>query len=433
MITEANIKTQEEIKKVVDSVMEIIECFTKELIRAPVVGYMEPGPAQVIYLNEPDYSGVYKRVDLELNEPILIKAFNHLIEQQEFLRSCLVIRENTYQWQVHEFNDKLQVPIIDLSSYTEYDKEQIINECISIANSQKYEMLNTVQYRICIIKESPDNFILMIPVSHIIFDAISAEILMSNLFHYYQELLEKGVIGNNEPTDYAAYLNQMRKGPLNIDENQLMSIFNIQEFYQSTLKIKNFLDSKKIELLLECQESIVLGNKDTFLQAIDRVAQICMKCFHMQQVPLWVVNMGRIYENNIYNDVIGSFIDFVPFVYERNYSEGFYERMQIFNTKREKNINFLMFITKEWYPKGFEKVSAHLTECHKMIKILFNFIGEMPNDEEFIDSIYSSSKNNAARTILFTTYIKNQRLYITCNLSKDLREYDLDMQKILIS
>ncbi|TCL57592.1 condensation domain-containing protein [Kineothrix alysoides] len=424
---------QEDFSQIINSLLEQNIYFSDQILHMPIIGYHELGPAQSIYLDNPDYSGFCKRIELELDEKALNLAFNCLIEQQGFLRSCLIKEANTYKWQVHQFNDNIRIPIVDITAYPENSRERIINECIEKVYLHEYKLLNTIKYRICIIRDTKESFIIMAPMCHIIFDAMSANILLENLFCFYEELLQKGKINQVITTEYSSYLKQMRKGPVNIKENELITMFKIGEFYQRMINMNISLNAQKHIILPEYYECHLSVDKDPFTQSVEIISDICKKYLYMTQVPLFMVNMGRIYENNVYMDLIGLFIDFVPVVYDSKNRENISGLMNLLNIKREKNINFLMFLTKEWSPKGFEKVTKYLSECYKMIKILFNFIGEVQNNEEFDKNINSISKNNSERTILFTALIWDDVLHIKCNLSNDLSSSVLDSQMDLIS
>lgn len=385
-------------------------------------------PTQKMYLKNMDYTGIC----LRYKEPLVLELFNEaflkLIEKHVFMRSCIDHNSKGCFWKLYSVPTNIEIPFLDISGYEKSFRKKIIDKCISSIYLKEYKKSQNIFYRVIVIKESLNNYILVIPFAHIIFDAISSDVLLNDLLNYYQQLANGEKVAIIESERYFKYLRQLNKGPQNINDDLLNKEFSLDKFYDLTKKIKKVVNS--FSSRRNTRFDIIVGrdiNNNALGEALKVILKLCETIFGLSEIPIWIVNMGRIYEEQAYVDLIGAFVDYVPCMFssDTNIEELQGILREKLELKRKSNINFTRLMSRENENNNFIKSCEYLYNSHNEFQIVFNFIGvDHCDNQEFKGVIYSNSNNTLKNTILFTIKFDKENLKImtnaTCYISEVL-------------
>lgn len=377
-------------------------------------------PVQELYLKNADYSGILTPFKGTIDFCCLRKAFIKLLDKHFFLRSTLTETEGDYLWKVHRTPRDLKIPYIDISHYEKEIQQNIIKACIQDIYLGEYQKCNSIFYRVFVIKKSTDEYIIGIPMSHIIVDAISGNIITADLMEFYAHYLNDEDPIIYEGNSYIHYLKQIKKGPIHINDAECIEKYSLDKFYRLThLMHEDILDDNQKKMTsFRMKVNEHSGKTDLVGLALKYVAQICSCLFSYEEIPLLIVDMGRVYENHIYDDLVGPFIDLVPCVISKDQDALELRHLlnKLLDIKNNCNINFFSFISNRCQVDNYRMTEKYISEGYRKCSIIFNYMGRAHDeDEEFLKLIYKKSKFKD--TILFNIKVVDNSICIDSNMA----------------
>jgi hypothetical protein len=172
---------------------------------------------------------------------------------------------------------------------------------------------------------------------------------MQRILQNYYELKQGNQhIVLREPKPYSHYVEQVTRGPQDIDENGLIEMFDLEEYNEYSMKYENMINEKKTSKVesfnytVKFKEAI---NAETVWNLSFVFWNLYLKrYFGLQKVPIRLLYHGRHYQQSYFFDTIGDFLDLIPVLVEVNEEEP----INMINNAREKveratkhNINFM--------------------------------------------------------------------------------------------
>jgi fengycin family lipopeptide synthetase E len=404
-----------------------IRDWQKKLISTDVVKKFDITPIQYMYLCFQDYSGICYRYQGELDIKQFNKAYASMVHQFEFLRSHITYQSRKYQWIEYAAGEIGNIPLLDISSYSAEVKEQFLEKSIKDIYLKPYTIFYTLFYRAYILKESEESYVLIFPFSHIIFDALSASIFEEELLRRYQMC----VIGEKPEVvelDYPQYLEQLKKGVVNISEQQLIEKFALEDFLELSKKtanvVKSYNDTKKTRFVVNVD---IAQNYNLLIgYSISYAYQICHYLLQLDTFPVYVTNIGRIYEMLVYDKQIGSFVDYIPYIMENKKEPLEYQDdiNSLSMSKNRNNINFVRYILSGMEEDGFKEAKRLLSDSYEYYRIIINFVG-FTEDDQFEPIIYKFSENRMLDTLLISCKIVNNKMKFTVEASHYIEQNKL--------
>ena len=423
-------RRQKEVRQVVHSLKRDIEKWKKSILTKMELRKFRTTPIQYMYLCSQDYTGICFRYEEELNIKIFNKVISNLIEKYEFLRSQIIYENGAYWWVEYEMGDYTDVPFRDISNYDEEMQQAIVESCIKNIYFRSYDIFYSLFYRIFILKESEKSFVVIMPFSHTIFDAVSSATLQNDLLNQYQSYLKGDEPQKVRGTRYLEYLDQINKGPVNISDKELTEDFCLEKMYDLSRKVSKkaqyFNDVKKTRIIFSADLNI----SEEYGKLIDYCMKyafcLCREILGMNEIPVFVTNIGRMYEMHMYNDIIGAFVDFIPYILtENNDAMGYQKSINELLMKRNvNNINFVKYLLNEKEDRCYSKTAELLSEIYDNYRIIVNYVGFIENND-FEPIIYKYSNNGFVDTLLFTVRIIDGKFTITSEISHYIEEKEI--------
>lgn len=145
-------------------------------------------------------------------------------------------KDGGFAWYEHGFSENIPIPFIDLAGYEIGFGKQFEKAVLSLYFGRNYFSLGRLAYSIFLIKNNLREYTVVFPCSHSVFDAMSDEVIQRSLHTYYEK------IKRNEPitseSGYDEYILQIKKGPQQISEAELIALFELEDYKRSLLALK---------------------------------------------------------------------------------------------------------------------------------------------------------------------------------------------------
>lgn len=367
--------------------------FLSDLLKGKVIKQYPATGTQKYHLIEPELAGVVVPLGGGLELGILEKSLLQLIKTHELLRSVMTEAGEEIVWEEYECPSRLRIPFLDLSEYNAAAREGILGTVMSDYYYYKaYEKYKILHYRILLVKQTEDRYLLLLPFNHTIFDATSSEIIKQDLLSYYQCYKNQKGIPQIEKRIYSDYVNQVRKGPQGLSVQELVGKFHLQEAMPHLQRINEIIAARCVtEESTWFEFSIPMDKVDEASEA-NRPWQIsfallnafCRSYLGVTKIPIRMVSNGRRMENNSYYNCVGDFADHVPMLID---NEGMdpvalatYVQDKI-NLAARCNINFADLLFDEKIRREYETVYPLVNEQLFHSPVLFNYQGKFKEEE----------------------------------------------------
>lgn len=141
------------------------------------------------HLSEPDGDAYINQIVIKADGEIDIEYFKsccqELINHYSTLRTSVVYQKLNNPMQVILRNRDLNFNFLDISGEEDKAKQDVLETIIQEEHSKKFDFVNEILIRFCVIKENDFNYTIIITSSHIITDGWSISILLRDLFKLY--------------------------------------------------------------------------------------------------------------------------------------------------------------------------------------------------------------------------------------------------------
>ncbi len=254
-------------------------------------------------------SGSIIKFEDDIDIVILNKSIMDVINSQILLRSSLR-KKMLY---IHERLTELEIPFLDLTKSSDYIKD----EARDYLTSKFYGLQSrkkdgeTLLHKIVAVKYNEKNCWVYFPINHLIFDAMSGEILTNEIKRRYY-----GVEGTKDNiTSFSEYAKQIRKGPNGVSASDIIQTLRIKEFAEASARLgeadKKEMSNYIIKLDLG-RNSEEFEKSDLWNISYQLFLKLLAYNFNISCYPFMILCINRQYEKNTYNDTIGEFVDALP-------------------------------------------------------------------------------------------------------------------------
>ncbi|WP_143315726.1 condensation domain-containing protein [Clostridium sp. HBUAS56017] len=393
----------EKSKELMEKVEQEESKFNDAVLTQDILKRYEIAPCQEFHIKYSEKSGIAIRIERYLDMNILEKAILHLVSKQGLLRSILVKEKEEYFWEEYSVPEKLSIPYVDLSEFALDFNSKFLKDSIEQYFIKGYKKENSLLYKMLLVRENLKDYLLVLPFSHAIFDAMSSEIISRKIFEYY-DILESGQdINDVEIESYERYVEQVRGGAQSITEEEIIDAFELKEFEKYLSKIEETSPEYEPSKIAAFNYDINLGGMektnsefDPSAVSLELVNRVCKKHFGISKVPIYMIGYGRKYKEKTYFNTIGEFIDLIPILgYEDDKdNRGVMEKAKDkVNISSKHGINFFNFLFGKESLEN--KKVQYLMKNHSLEKsIIFNFQGKFKKDEdEFMKNLILENNN----------------------------------------
>ncbi|MNN16166.1 hypothetical protein D3C81_1292950 [compost metagenome] len=151
--------------------------------------------------------------------------------------------------------------------------------------------------------------------------------------------------------------------------------------------------------------------------AFNQAVQICCSYLNVDQIPIWITNFGRQYEQSVYYDMVGEFIDQIPILaHQSDTPEALVEAVQMRIDKAVRhNINFMSFMYDPEIASKYPEASQLLRSSLEGTPIIFNYVGEggAASMGSMIEQVEQMEGQFEDRVIMFTARFSENQLYLS--------------------
>lgn len=325
------------------------------------------------------------------------EALKRIIECNTLLRSIPVYENGEWLWDVYPYRDELKIPHIDISGYSEevqyYIMNQIFEKFYFVDFNAGYKKNEILPYKFIVAKMSQKKYVLMAFMDHLVYDAMSYDILKKSM-----ETLDCLEI---KPLQYGyrEYVEQTSRAEGKVSEEELCEVLQIDEYSKAITsffaKVKAEQDKQTAHIVLEgkCNED----DKNVVLRtAVGFLTNFLCTLYDVESLPFSFLHYGRMYNEKSYYEVFGEFVDFIPAAIRRSHIE---EDLQQFTryakylSEHELNISSIIFC-RELRRKYKKFIRRYMPENEVFTPNLlkFNFVGFRDNGEqELLNRILDNS------------------------------------------
>lgn len=318
-------------------------------------------------------SGIVIPFEEEYNIDRLTDSFLHLLNRQMVLRTTyrngLLIYKAKYL--------KVELPYLNLKEATEELRSQVKEYFATeyfIKNKNETDVEQSLHKAIAV-KYSENDCRLYFPINHMIYDAVSGEIITRELLSYYYNPDGK----EDEILSYKDYANQLAKGPVDIKKKDLADGLYLKEFAQVIKEYGKEDDSDLKNYFLDIK---LPRNADYYTdeQLWNYAYQLFLKMVNfsvpVEKIPYVTVCINREYCEKNYHNTVGLFVDSMPFV-DTVDAHIDYERMRDqIKWLGKHNISFLSILSEKNLRKNPSLVSIMLGTVKYIDRIpVFNYLG----------------------------------------------------------
>ena len=128
--------------------------------------------------------GVKIKGNLDVNA--LEKAVNMIIDRHEVLRTTFISENGNVKQVIHNL---LTINVNKINIITEDDKERKLKELIYNESTKPFDLINGPLLRLTLIETAKDEYVLLLPIHHIISDNWSTGIFIKELLENYQSIV----------------------------------------------------------------------------------------------------------------------------------------------------------------------------------------------------------------------------------------------------
>ena len=425
---------------IVQDLIQQCDIFEKTVLDAEVEKEYRMAAIQHYFLDSERYSGTMIAFHQILELDIFNEAVTAFINEQGLFRSDIVKHGKNLYWKQRDNCRDVKVPFADLSAYTRRVQFEKVDEICRDIYFQEYSQIRDLTssqkkyigllYRMLLIKVAENEYYLILPVNHAIFDAMSGEVVKRRLLELYHQCIDKTAAVYRTQRDYEEFVNQTRLGPVNITEEKLVDIFEMERYKNALKKLETSLAgfSKKHSTYIRFEMEELDGN-NAWSSAFETLRLFARDYLNLQDIPFMIYYYGRKYMDNEYFDTVGEFIDMIPMTASVQDTSGMIQEksQRVIAYSEKYNVNFSA-LTLHQTKKPLEKLWQQVDETISKTSVVFNFQGKLEESEMSVferflyDRLMQELNMEEAKNIHVMTRYSNNKIQLDINLPFEVND-----------
>jgi len=392
--------------------------FSKQITSANIIDEYDIAPIQKYHLENNQHSGIIFEIDRCLDIDDMNKTIGVLVNENNLLRSILINNDKGYVWREFDFVGNIELPLIDISNYRISEKEKALTYISNYIFFKPYSITDELHYRMLLVKLNMKKYVMIMPASHIMFDAISKDIVIKKVMEIYDDIRSgKDIKRCTKNNLYKEYVNQIEQGPKEIKPEDIIYTFNLEKYVDY---VEEFSDITKNMEIKHTAYEFRIDKKDfdqeNLMGKLFALFKISFeKIFNSSKLPLSIVNYGRRYMSNTWYDTIGEFLDFIPMIFDENYNDCNIEQKinGIIKLSNVKNINFFRLMY-EGVDGSYIKLKKLMRRVYNKPLIFFNFQGNFNEEDSGAYNKYLEVDNFSEKENSLNSYfaVQNYKEFI---------------------
>ncbi|MDK8180277.1 non-ribosomal peptide synthetase [Paenibacillus sp. UMB4589-SE434] len=406
------------------SLTDQLKEFSKKIVNENkmIQAYPLSAMQEILLHTNKTYSGAILDFNHKVNVQLLRKSIECVINEQDLLRSTVIKSDHQTMIQQYGVVMGIEIPYLDLEHASEEQRGAIqayIHELYG-EHLERADIFGSLLYKVIMIKFAENDFKVYMPFNHLIFDAMSFEIIQASIRQAYSN---NGELVRHNILQYEHYVTEQLKGPQGVTEKELIEKYKLNDFYASYSQyFEKYKEASLINTTIsipitdDIRESIEEMSWDISLKIFLKVLELN---FELDTIPFAILHTGRKYQANNYYHTIGAFIDILPLSVRYDQHLAFEEINELISFAYEKNVNFAALMSREEPKNKYKKVRHSIKDIYssEMIRIpIFNYLGMYDSQSEMVEElsrikeIYGSQTNNVSTEIAIA--VKEDELMI---------------------
>jgi fengycin family lipopeptide synthetase D len=412
--------SEERMERMLRNIDGMQEAYAEAVMSRPVETDYPLSPSQRYHLEHPDVSGTIVTWNAPMLRPLMSRAFAHLIEAEDVLRSTLTRRDGEYRWTVHASGDRLPVPWLDLSGYAPDVQEKILRRVVQHVFLCPYDLENALPYRVLVARKNLREHLLILPFAHVVFDYISSGILKDRIADIYARLKESRVPAKRAKVRFRDFVEQITKGPTAGDE-AIMREFELASFEAAAAEIRTAAAREERDRYTVVNFEARIGPEDAadpqtmWERALGLLTGYFRERFGTEMIPFWLTRYGRRYAGRTWFDTIGEFVDYVPVLADarRCAREIRAEMERRLALPDEWNLHFSYLMFNPDAAAKFPLSSGVLSRCFGLLPVNLNYLGEWPEEADSLGQALGDVNAANRNRVLCTVWHRKNRLHVS--------------------
>lgn len=339
------------VQRLDEQVSNAQQLLNEAIINQPVVRHYDLSLIQKMFLRGEMRLQLYSIDFRELVDVSLLeRALCDIIGSHGLLRSSLHKQLWAYKWREYAPPQHTPLPLLDISRLTKAAQDKVVSELVKKEWGADFKVSGNPMYHVVLIKWSEKHYELFFQFDHSIIDLTSGQVIRRQLHKRYLDLLQGTRTAMDKSTGYGEFLQQVKRGPIGIDAESLISRFNLHTYYESKLRINEKLKHKRGRIQ-KLDFSIDLSSVRNHREDDQGYFEIAMQIYSLglarllevETVPFDLYYVNRTYGGKSFSNVVGPAVDSIPFLIPARREDPFAitahmrERIQWIN---EHNISF---------------------------------------------------------------------------------------------
>ncbi len=318
-------------------------------------------------------SGIVIPFEQEFNIDILTQSVLHLLNTQMALRTTF--RNNLLVYKAKYRS--ITLPYLNLKDAPESLRDEV-REYLSTEYFVKHKAEKNREqalHRAVAVKYSENDCRLYMPVDHMIFDAVSGEIVSREIMRYYYNPQEE----DGDILSYSDYAAQLSLGPQNVKKHELAEMLNLKEFSSALCEYGALDDSNLKNYVI----NLKLGRDVSFFSE-EQLWNYAYKLFlemvtfsvDVERIPFVTICINREYCKKRFYDTVGLFVDSLPIVDTKEAKLNYQAVRDKIKWLSEHNISAISTISGKNLVKNPGIISVMLSAVKYIDKLpVFNYLG----------------------------------------------------------
>ncbi|MGL4696424.1 amino acid adenylation domain-containing protein [Enterococcus larvae] len=349
-----------------------------------------------------DVLGSFGRIHVEKpwNKEEFSNVWNILLKEQQILRSQIDPRK--LEITVFDWAQIGTIPFIDLSIYPSENRSEYlkaIEEQVECYSKPEYELQDDIAHHMLVVKQSRQTYEVLLPVSHLIFDGFSSEVLNAR-FHELLAMKQPKIAAIPQYESYTDLLNQ---GPVATSEPELIDALELRTFDQALTSYHAAKAAKEYTWITyhHDMQEVDLAEDEGFKLAERLYLTALQHAFPDIDVPLLMIQIGRSYGQQQFTEQIGSFIDLLPITFTTGQNQTLTEKSRaIMSYMSMHHVHLLSLMENQelqkMYPNAADIVGKiNLTNLPAQI---VNFLMMFDQENSLFDERQLLEENKAVGT-----------------------------------
>lgn len=340
-------------------------------------------PIQLLHAQQRNRrSGFSMYVYGAITEDKMRRALMQVIQQNQLMH-CTPQCYNT-TWYEHDISNmtgliEKSLAYVDLGQYLQATQAEIV-QSLSVTTWSTPYAEGELPWRCSCIRLNHNTHQMIWGFDHIAFDGMSADVLRSQI----DKIITSTAL---EPIEsYKTYVNFLRKGPQDVNEQEMIRTFHLQEWHDQNAVIMQKLHSKTqkrrvLRVEISLQEHRIT---DPWQFTFDLVMRLLRSYFGVSTIPLGVIHYGRAYQDQSFYNCVGECLDILPILDTGSASGAFIP--ELIGYCQTHAINFAALLLDPQLADKFPQInqllsSALLPKEDRLHMLGFNFQGFIAKEE----------------------------------------------------